>query len=251
MMRFLFPLLLLLTSPALAQDMTSLVAYSEGHYEVAASQARASATADGYAFAARALLARGMCSDGQPAEELLDAAEEDARTALSLDENHLEGRLQLAIALSLKIRPLSTREARKTGYGPYARDLAEEVLEVDPGNVYANGFLSVWNIEVVRRGGGLGARIMGAGVKKGRRYYHTAVAASPDDIALHWQYARALAALNARKYRDEINLALDRAMSTEPEDQLARVMAARAEILKEALSTQDRKAVQVLAISML
>lgn len=250
-MRFLLPLFLFVTSPVFAQDVASFIAFDEGRYEEATSLARATATADGYAFAARSLLARGMCGDEQPPAELLDAAEADARAALALDESHLEGRLQLAIVLSLKARPLSTRDARKTGYGPYARDLAKEVLEVDPANAYANGFLAVWNIEVVRRGGGFGARIMGAGVKKGRRYYHAAVATNPDDIALHWQYARALAALNTRKYRGEIEVALDRATSVEPENHLASVMAARAEILKEAMATQDRKAVQALAINML
>ena len=44
---------------------------------------------------------------------------------------------------------MTVGEARKTGWGDEARDLAEAVLDDEPDNFYAHGFLSVWHVEVV------------------------------------------------------------------------------------------------------
>ena len=250
-MRIFWLLFLLVSPPAFAEEIASHTAYNEGRYAEAATLARTATTADGYAFSARALLAEGMCGEGQPSADLLDAAEASALAALELDAAHIEGRLQLAIALSLKARPLSLSEARKTGYAERARDLAEETLELDPQSAYAHGFLAVWNIEVVRRGGRIGSMMMGASIRDARGHYQSALALRPDDVALHWQYARALAALNARKYRSEIEVVLLRAVEGHPADALETVMAARAGVLQDALETQDRRAVEALAAEML
>ena len=93
------------------------------------------------------------------------------------------------------------------------KDLAEAVLKDDPNNAYAHGFLAVWNIEVVRRGGSVGSAIMGASLKQARKHYSAATRTLPQDAATHWQFARAMAALNARKYRAEIDAALAKALA--------------------------------------
>ena len=93
--------------------------------------------------------------------------------------------------------------------------------------------------------------MMGASIRDARGHYQSALALRPDDVALHWQYARALAALNARKYRSEIEVVLLRAVEGHPADALETVMAARAGVLQDALETQDRRAVEALAAEML
>ncbi|MEO1552795.1 MAG: hypothetical protein AAFR82_02590, partial [Pseudomonadota bacterium] len=105
--------------------------------------------------------------------------------------------------------------------------------------------------EVRRRGGALGASIMGASVKKARRHYEAAVALSPDDASLHWQYARALTALNSKKYRSEIDTALTQALVCDTETRLEQVMQTRAQELQSALRTQKRAAAERLAAQML
>ena len=226
-------------------------AFKTGEFEQAAELAQEAGDADALALAARSLLAMGMCGDTQPPEALLNEAEFLAREAVALNPSHIEGRLQLAIALSLKARPMTTREAMRAGHGEASRDLVVAVLEDDPDNAYAHGLMAVWNIEVVRRGGSFGSAMMGASVRKGLRHYRDAASLSPDDASIHWQVARALTALDARKYRDEIDAALAAAQATDKDDALEVVMAERAQILATALVEQDRRSVEALAADML
>jgi len=251
-MRFLWLTLLLIISPAYAWPEQLNIAFEEGQYREAATIAQAEENADSLAFAARCLLAEAMSApDHQPPQTIVVEAEQLARQALEREPNHIEGRLQLAIALSLRAHPLTTREAMRAGYGGDAKELVESVLEDDPDNFYANGFMAVWNVEVVRHGGSVGSAILGASVKKGRRFYSAAAEIAADDAPTHWQYARALAALNAKKYRSEIEMALTAALTADAGTALEQVMQDRAQILKTALETQDRKAVQALAAGML
>lgn len=251
-MRWFLALIMLTPLTAIAEEDAHLIAFSEGRYSEAASVVEISHAPDNLAFAARSLLAEAMSAeDFSVTPELVEQAENLAREALSNTPDHIEARLQLAIALSLKARPMSTREARRTGYGEDAKRLADSVLRDDPTNTYAHGFLSVWHIEVRRRGGAIGATMMGASVKKARRHYQAAIALDPDDASIHWQYARALAALNAKAYREEIATALDRATGCGAETRLEQVMQARAVDLQSALRTQSRAEAEALAARML
>lgn len=251
-MRWIIALVILISPAAQAEDEAHLIAFTEGRYEDAAALAQSTQSPDHLAFAARSLLAEAMSApDYAPPPNLIDQAEILARSAVAADPSHVEGRLQLAIALSLKARPLSTREAMRAGYGEDAKNLAEAVLRDDPGNQYAHGFLAVWHLEVRRRGGAIGASILGASVKKGRAHYQHAVAQAPDDASIHWQYARALAALNVKKYRDEISTALMAALDCGTDSSLEAVMRDRAVLLHEALKNEKRSTTQRLAAEML
>ena len=250
-MKQLIAALLLFAPGALAQDASQLADFNSGKYAAAADVQAAEATPDLLAFKARAVLASGICGEAQPSNALLSKAEDFARAALSLNPNHVEAQLQLAIALSLKARPMTNREAMKAGYGSEAKELAERALQLDPVNAYANGFMAVWHLEVVRRGGALGSRIMGASVKQARTHYQRANAASSDDASIHWQYARALAALNAKKYKTEINAALSAAVRAPKESHVESVMSARAGKLQKMLQVETRKTVEAWAESTL
>ena len=251
-MRAILCLLLWLTPVAAADEVRRLTAFGEGRYLEAAAFAKRGASPDDLSFAARCLLANAMSAhDNALHQDTVIEAEDLARRAVAIAPDHVEARLQLAIALSLRLRPLSAREALQKGYGSVAKDLAETVLEDDPHNVYAHGFMSIWHIEVVRRGGSMGAAFMGASVKQARRHYHGAIGADPDEAATHWQYAKALTALNAKKYRKEIDAALAAALSAQPDNELERLMQSRAEILHAAFQTQTRKEVEQLAAEML
>ncbi|MEM1036516.1 MAG: hypothetical protein AAGI14_07125 [Pseudomonadota bacterium] len=243
---------LLVSTEALATPGLFNTHFDNGRYAEAASEAEATQTADGLAFAARSKLALAMTeSDFDPSEALILESEALARRALNMDPLHAEGRLQLAIALSLRARPLSTREAMRSGLGDEAKELATAVLDDNPNNFYAHGFMAVWNIEVVRRGGSMGAAVMGASVKKARRHYTAALATNEADASTHWQYARALAALNAKKYRSEIETSLQAALAIDTSNALDRTMQDRALTLQSALNTDSRRDVEKLAARML
>jgi hypothetical protein len=224
--------------------------FASGEYLAAARQAETAASADNLAFAARSLLAQCMTSDREPDPATVERAAADARHALALDPMHEEGRLQLAIAISLKSRSMALMDAWYAGYGEEGRKLAEEVLRMDPGNFYAHGFLAVWNVEVRRRGGVLGGRLLGASVEAGRRQYAIAAHLAPDDAGVHWQFARALAALDAVRYGDEAAAILDRAIASSRDDHVQMVMKVRAIRLSEALKG-DRRVAQALARTLL
>ena len=251
MIRF-FVLVLMMVPLAHAQRNEAVDAYIVGDYGTAAEVAEASGAADDLAFAAQSVLAEAMSMQtGQPTEDRLERAETLARKALEVDENHVEGRLHLAISLSLQARSMSNRQVRRSGIGQQARELAIEILEEDAGNVFANGLLAVWNVEVFRRGGRIGARIMGASMQVGRQHYEAGVATSPDDGALHWQWARVLAATNPRKYRGEIEAALAASVAANTDDALEGVMQARAQRLQQILETATNAEIKAAAKEML
>jgi tetratricopeptide (TPR) repeat protein len=243
---------LLVAGPAFAHPTSPDLAgrFARGEYLEAARMAEAAASPDDLAFAARSLLAYCMTGAEDPDAAIVDRASKDAEAALAIEPAHEEGQLQLAIALSLKSRAMDVLDAWNKGYGDKGKKLALAVLKSDPDNFYAHGFLAVWNVEVRRRGGPVGASIMGASVKAGREHYQAALKLAPDDIGIHWQYARALTALDARQYGDEAAEVLGRAITANAGDHVEGVMQKRAATLAEALKG-DRKAAQKLARTML
>ena len=232
------------TSPALA------AMFARGDYLEAAKEAEVAAGADDLAFAARALLAHCMTGLSEPDAAIVDRASRDAEAALKIDPRHEEGQLQLAIALSLKSRKMDVLDAWSAGYGDKGKKLASEVLKADPDNFYAHGFLAVWNVEVRRRGGTVGAAIMGASVRNGRKSYQSAARLAPDDVGVHWQYARALAALDVKQYGAEASAVLGKALTAGADSHVERIMQGRAAQLAEALKG-DASAAQKLARQML
>ena len=234
-----------------AQGQDALDAFTAGQYDAAFADVAGDHGADASAFGARVLLAKAISGETQPPETLLVAALGEADRALAVQPGQIEGRLQKAIALSLLAGPMSLRDARDSGYGEAARQLAESVLADDPQNAYAHGFLAVWHIEVLNRGGFLGAMIMGASMDAAEAHYAAAMAASPGDASLHWQYARALAALSAWRYRKQITAALDAALAAPVDSELERVMQARARTLSSAIATEKSRDVEAMAKLML
>ena len=243
---------LLLALPARAHPTSPELAgkFARGEYLAAATDAETAAGADDLAFAARAVLAHCMTGSSEPDAALVERAVRDAEAALKEEPGHEEAQLQLAIALSLKSRDMDAMAAWTAGYGERGKKLAEEVLRSDPGNFYAHGFLAVWNIEVERRGGPMGAMMMGASLDSARMHYHAARLLAPDDVGIHWQYARALAALDLKRYADEVKAALARAAAAAASDHVEEVMQERAQQLLLALGG-NQDAAQKLARAML
>jgi hypothetical protein len=237
---------------AAAQSVEAVAAYQRGAYDLAIDTAASGPpSADARAFEARALLAKAMCGAGDPPISLVERALAQADAAVEADPRHAEGRLQRAIALSLLVRPMNLNAARRSGYGEAARALAESVLADDPKNFYAHGFLSVWHIEVVRRGGPIGAVMMRASLKSARAHYASARTLAPGDAGLHWQYARALAALDIRAHRAEITAALLLAAEAPVETDLERVMQARARAFSDVLDDENDRAATKFALATL
>lgn len=251
--RSLILVLLVVSGPpvALADIAAADAAFRAGRYDLALIEAAAVATPDSDALRARVILAKAVCAAREPDTGLIRDALAAAEAALKKDSRHEEGRLQKAIALSLLTRPMSLSEANESGYGPKAKALAEGVLADDPANHYALGFLAVWHVEVHRRGGSIGAAVMGASLKTARKYYAEAVRLAPEDVGLRWQWARALAAFDAKKYKGEIEAELEAALAIDPPTELDRVMQDRAEALLDVVATAKSREIEKIAQGML
>ncbi|MGA1341578.1 MAG: hypothetical protein ACO33A_00785 [Hyphomonas sp.] len=226
-------------------------AFRAGQYDLALQEAAGEKSADAHALRARVILAKVMCAGREPDLADIEKALAAAEAALKLDAGHGEGRLQKAIALALLTRPMGLSEANESGYGPKARALAQAVLEDEPANHYALGFLAVWHVEVHRRGGPLGAAVMGASLKTARANYAEAVRLAPQDAALRWQWARALAAYDARTFRAEIKAELEAALAIDPQTELDRVMQGRAAKLLEVVETGKPRSIEKTAQGLL
>ena len=243
--------LCLICLPVNAEEEVA-TAYKQGEYaRVVELSDTENATADALALAARAVLSECVEAGTEPDTSVLKKAESLAARAVSLDPLHIEGRLQLAISLSLQARYMTLNQARKSGYGGLSRQLAEEIIDADPDNAWAYGFLSVWHVEVRRMGGSFGGAIMGANLEAGEADFRSAMKADPDNILLAWQYARALTSLNAKKYQAEISQILAGFSVIEAKDQLELTVKKRATSLLEILGDGQYDAAEQMALNTL
>ena len=237
-------------SHAFAQSRHEAELFERGAFLEAASSAEGGPGADEQAFAARALLAAAVTGGDPPDPQILERALVDAERAMELQPDHAEGRLQAAIALSLKSRSMSSASAVREGIAGRTRRMAEEVLKMDPSNHYAHAFLAVWHVEVRRRGGALGAALLGASLEEGEERYREAMRLQPRDISVAWQYARALTALDPVRYGAPATNALETALAVSPRDHVEAVLQERARELLRAYRAGPRAA-QEMALSRL
>lgn len=192
-MRVLVAALLVFAGAAHA-DEAAWTAYVEGDFLEAASLAE---TRDG-ALAARALIAEAVTGNAADIDALIARAERNARAALPTDS--VDARLQLALTLGLKGRRASVREALRGGYAREGRTLLDAALARAPYNAWAQALDGAWHLEIVRRGGPVGARFFGASVGEGVSAYERARRLAPDDAAIAYQYAIALLEVDSERY---------------------------------------------------
>ncbi|RKR03882.1 tetratricopeptide repeat protein [Maricaulis maris] len=210
---------LLLAAPAEADHAAAAAAYQQGDWELAANEAQRLDTADGYAFAASALLTRLMVEDaGADREALAERAIDLAEHALQLDEDHVEARVSLAGALGFRGRYMSGWRAYLTRVPQRGRNLLEDVVARQPDNARALGMLGAWHLEVARRGGSRGLRVLDASVEAGMGYYSQAIALDPASPAPRYFAALGLAALDEPAYRVRIRELVETGRQLPPRD---------------------------------
>lgn len=214
--------------------------YAEGEYERAASTASQVRSADSLTLAAQAWNAHALTlMDAEAALPSARLAHEAAEQALGLDPNHVQARLQLAIALWLEGRTLAPMASYRQRVPQRGRDLIESAALDAPSEAWAFALLGAWHLEVARKGGGLGSAMLGADVKDGVRYLRAALAMAPHDPAVATQCAVALLAYDAERYRDDADAALELAKAATPQDAFQAAMQARAHELDRHLDAGD------------
>lgn len=207
---------LCLPSIAFADISIARTAYVSGAYEDAARNGEAAASVEGYALAAKALLARRLVSE--TADVDLSRIMRDAERALELDPNAVDARLSLATAYGIKSRRLSVSEALRKGYGQKGKQLIDEALALDPDNARGLALLGGWHLEVLRRVGPVGASFVGVKLDRGLAAFDRAMALAPDNPAIPLHCAIALLALDADKHGGRAKELLALAASRKPAD---------------------------------
>ncbi len=168
--------------------------YNEGAFFEAATVGEASGRADGYALAARALLAEARMLPGAvPREQLIQAAVADARRALAENPDHVEGNLQYAVALGVLGRLRGPVSAWLSGYAGEARQAIDRALGVAPGEAWAHAVLGGWHLEIVAAAGDtLALDLLGARRDAGLAAFERARMLAPDNPVIAYEYARSL-----------------------------------------------------------
>jgi tetratricopeptide (TPR) repeat protein len=238
--------LLLFVSTAASADMgAARSAYDAGHWEDAAAYAQQSGGAEGYAYAAGALVTQLMIEPDYPdRRQLAQRAVQLAEYAYRQDRENEEARLRLAIALGYQGRFSNSFQAYIRGVPQRGRSLLEGVIEDDPRNVWALGTLGAWNLEVARRGGNSGMQALGASVEAGTGFYSQAIALDPDNPALRYFLALGLVALGDPDRFEMAHTQLEIALELTPRDAFEAGVQEEAVQLQSAFQTSRDAAIE-------
>ncbi|MEQ1617682.1 MAG: hypothetical protein ABL883_04985 [Terricaulis sp.] len=223
--------------------------FADGRYIAAAELAqRQTNSAEALAFSARALIAACITHSGcDDLAATLERAERGARQALLLDPRSVDARLQLAAISGIRGRRAPLTQAFASGYAPRGKRLIDEALRMAPDNSEALALLGVWHLEVLRRGGGLGAMIYGANLSQGLVAFDRARLLAPDNPTIALHYAIALLLLDAPRYRARAAQMLAAIQTMRPGDALGRHSRELARRIEQSLETQGPRAAASMA----
>ncbi len=223
---------------AQAADNGALALFVVGKYAQAEKAGVAMGNAQGYAIAARSVLADELMHP--PCLECLERAEAYARKAIAADPKYPEGHIYLAVTFGYEARIIGLIEARIKGYAEESKQNLDDVLAVEPNNAWALAGIAGWNIEIVRSAGETLARwTYGASLKTGREYFAKAFAVDPNNLVLRYQCALVLGAYDPDLYRKDIEDTLARAVAGTPHSEFDKFEQARAHALLDTIRSGD------------
>ncbi len=219
--------------------------YADGRYVEAADACSDQSDADCFAIAARATLVGGYFEADQDAcIEAAKRAEDFAREALKRDPDHVEGHVQLGLALGRRGAEIAAVKAHLLRLAPRSRNHIERAVKLDPQNAWALAALGGWHLEVVRRGG---ARVYGASVDEGVAAFERALALAPENPAIAYQFGLRLAGLDDPELDAMARAAFARAAAGEPVSEIERLLKADAPAAAAALDLEGDARAFVLA----
>jgi hypothetical protein len=217
--------------------------YAAGEFVAAADLADTQASASSRAFASRALVAACAAARSSGAiDALLARAETSAREALSLDSRSVDARLQLALVYGMEGRRAPLARAFASRYASRGKHLIDEALALEPTNAHAHAMLGAWNLEVVRRGGRIGALMYDAHTGVGLTEFERARALAPNDTLIPLHFAVALLGLDPVAYRSRAIRLLREVVAASPGDALESLGQETAARLQAALAESPQAA---------
>jgi hypothetical protein len=248
-----FPIVLGLTFAPTALVAAAGLGEAEARYERgdmagAASLARAAASAEGFALAAKATLVQATyLSPAEEKQALLELAIADAEAALALDPEQVDAHLQLAIALGQMADLDNPISAHVNGYAEEGKALLDRALALDPDNAWARALLGMWHLSIVQRAGeALAEGLYGASRADGVELCSAALAGA-QALPLQYGCALTLVEVDPDQFEDAAETTLARVKDSAPQDAAdGLVQAAAAKLLDEiesgAFQRSDRAA---------
>lgn len=219
--------------------------YRDGQFIEAAKLAEQAGDADGFAFAARALIADVMSSEpGRASSKVLKQAEKDARAALDLDGNHLEGHLQFAVVLGLKGRRVGRLRAHFQGLARDGKVHLDQALEQAPHNAWVLSVLGGWHLEIVRRAGPKTADwLYKADRDTGMDYFERALSTAPHSLPIRHYYALLLLSFDEPALQGRAKVVLTEAVEATAGDYFDRISQQRCRELLSALESNKSRTI--------
>lgn len=213
-----------------------------GEYEQAIKAGTVENTPESLSIAARAAVS-DMMMRVPPCLDCVHRAEEAARTAIAADPKAALPHIYLAVALGYEARIVGLLRSQQKGIPEESRNALGAAIAADPKNAFAIATLGGWNIDAVRIGGSMLARLTyGATIEDGISDYTHALAMDPNDFVIHYQYALSLAGYDVDKYRDTIATELARATVGKPNSVYESISQKRAADLLSLLKASDKEA---------
>lgn len=211
-------------SPASAQaDASWQQAYAAGDYADAARGASAAATSHGDALAARAYLAQARQSARSERAELVALARDAAKSSVARNPGHIEGHLQLAVALGYQGRAMGNILAHQRGLGADARRAIDAALALAPDDPWARALSGTWHLEIVKGAGPLlAAALYEASLDTGLADIRAAATTPGVSVIVLYQCALQLLAVDADAFGDEAERLLAAASKNRGEDAFER-----------------------------
>ena len=199
-------------------------AYAEGRFLECAELAEAIGTSDGYALASNCVERHGTyVAEKVDRQALYEEAMQFGQEAIRLDAANAWAHLQTAQAVGLYAESLGGLKAGR--YVGQVRDGMEKALELDPTLVDAAFSLGAWHAGVVDNAGRMIARMAyGATGKQATTYFDRALELGPQVKEAHYEYAKALLALNPRRNRERARELFNQAIALPPEDAVDRIL---------------------------
>lgn len=185
------------------------------------------------------------------ASTILDAVEKKLETCPDDASLHL---LKVA-SLGTLARATNFQDSVTQRFGSKTKEALKALEEVAPDHPWTLTLEGVWHFEVKRRGGSMGAGMLGASVKQGKEKLDKAVQlAGRRDPGIPYAYAIALLSTNAKKNADISRSLLQTAHSiavTLPDDPSASVIIQPIDDLLELLAEKEYEDASDLASELL
>jgi len=156
---------------------------------------------------------------------------------LALEEppqSHANRLLQVASLGSLA-RTLGPGASVSGRYGSRSKKAIEQLIELAPNDPVSKALAGVWNLEVIRRGGGPGAFLLGASSKEGIQLLEEAYSDAPENTVILFSYGVAILSLSPSKNHEKSSQLLSEAKkhAEQNDDELSKKIIAQSEqILK-------------------